>query len=468
MHINWRGDVMLSVVCVLRRGLKVGICYSDSIVLQNKKIPVEKVYSFPMALDVISHQGKYLVVSRETACWIVLENKKQLLFFELLKDHTIKEAINLFDGSEEDAICVITQIEARRFDSVEVHPVEEKTCMIYLTSACNLHCPHCYLSAGIAHENELSTKEIKELLALLSKEGIRELTLSGGEISVRKDLPEILSYAKELSFETKLLTNGTLWTPETVAAAAKLISAVQISVDGYSEEENAKVRGKGNFDKSLDTLDRFLEHDISVQLAITPFPEHGLRSKIERYAQFGIELNAKYSDKDFKILFTTGIMDGRELKLTDKDREEYKLIMQMVTTRYLGEDASDYPFVLTHKSRKIMDNCSYGCLYISSNGDVNMCSRAGLKPVANIRKDDFSEILKLSKQANKVSNVNNLIPCKDCCLKYICGGGCRVAEFKAFKNGDAYLKEQPIRSCTKEHKEYYYDLMIRTNSRIFI
>ena len=268
--------------------------------LQNKNIPLDKVYSFPTSLDVIQYQGKFLVVSRETACWIVLENEEQLLFFELLRNHSIKDALNSFEGNEKDAIWVITQIEARRLDSDEIHPVEEKTCMIYLTSACNLRCPHCYLSAGKALEKELSTKEIKDLLLLLHKEGIKELTFSGGEISVRKDLLEILAFAKELSFETKLLTNGTLWDTESIEVASKLISAIQISVDGYSEEENAKIRGKGNFIKSLDTLDRFLENGISAQLAITPFPERGLRGKIEKYAQFGIELNAKYSDKDFK------------------------------------------------------------------------------------------------------------------------------------------------------------------------
>ena len=245
--------------------------------LQNKNIPLDKVYSFPTSLDVIQYQGKFLVVSRETACWIVLENEEQLLFFELLRNHSIKDALNSFEGNEKDAIWVITQIEARRLDSDEIHPVEEKTCMIYLTSACNLRCPHCYLSAGKALEKELSTKEIKDLLLLLHKEGIKELTFSGGEISVRKDLLEILAFAKELSFETKLLTNGTLWDTESIEVASKLISAIQISVDGYSEEENAKIRGKGNFIKSLDTLDRFLENGISAQLAITPFPEHGLR-----------------------------------------------------------------------------------------------------------------------------------------------------------------------------------------------
>ena len=127
--------------------------------LQNKNIPLDKVYSFPTSLDVIQYQGKFLVISRETACWIVLENKEQLLFFELLKDHSIKDALNSFEGNEKDAIWVITQIEARRFDSDEIHPVEEKTCMIYLTSACNLRCPHCYLSAGKALERELSTNQ---------------------------------------------------------------------------------------------------------------------------------------------------------------------------------------------------------------------------------------------------------------------------------------------------------------------
>ena len=84
--------------------------------LQNKNIPLDKVYSFPTSLDVIQYQGKFLVVSRETACWIVLENEEQLLFFELLRNHSIKDALNSFEGNEKDAIWVITQIEARRLD----------------------------------------------------------------------------------------------------------------------------------------------------------------------------------------------------------------------------------------------------------------------------------------------------------------------------------------------------------------
>jgi radical SAM protein with 4Fe4S-binding SPASM domain len=434
---------------------------------KEKSISVEKVYSFPDSIDVIKHNEKYLIIARDTACWIVLDNAEQLSFLELLRELSIKDALGKFEGSYEDAISVITQIEARRFDSLEVVPVKEKTCMIYLTSACNLRCPHCYLSAGKARDDELTTDEIKALLTVLSKEGVKELTFSGGEICLRDDLMEILRFAKQLSFETKLLTNGTLWTRAQIDAAAQLISAVQISIDGYSEEENAKVRGEGNFLKALKVLDGFLMHDISVQLAITPFPERDLKTKIEDYARFGIELNAKYLGRDFKILFTTGIMDGRELKLTDNERDTYKAIMETVTSRYLGEDASDYPFILTHKSRKIMDNCSYGCLYVSSNGDIQMCSRSGLKPVANIRKDSFAKIMELSKSASNASNVNNLVPCKDCCLKYICGGGCRVVEFKAFKEGPAVLSELPIRPCSKEKKDYFYDLMIRTNKSIF-
>ena len=434
---------------------------------QEKKISTDKRYSFPSEIEIVRYHQKYLIISVNTACWIVAENEKQLYFFNLLRENTIGRSLELFNGESEDAIWIITQIEARQFDSLDTVPVKEKTCMIYLTSACNLRCPHCYLSAGQAQEGELSTSEIKQLLKSLSEEGIKELTFSGGEICIRQDLIEILSYAKGLSFETKLLTNGTLWTQSMIDDVAKLVSSVQISIDGFSEAENSKIRGIGNFAKALTTLERFLSHNISVQLAVTPFPEAGLANKIEEYAKFGIELNAKYEHKDFKILFTTGIMDGRNLTLSNEEREQYKTIMQTVTAKYLGEEATDYPFILTHKSRKIMDNCSYGCLYIWSNGDVYMCSRSGLTPIANIRTNSLESIMEFSRIANKSSNVNNLLSCKNCCLKYICGGGCRVVEFDAFKKGPALLSKEPIRDCSKEQKEYFYDLMIRTNKSIF-
>src|SRR6202795_4439016 len=77
-----------------------------------------------------------------------------------------------------------------------------------LTYRCNERCVHCYLD----HEDhgEMTTSEIRDLLDQLAEAGVFFLTLSGGEILMRKDFFEILEYARSKMFCVKLKTNGVL------------------------------------------------------------------------------------------------------------------------------------------------------------------------------------------------------------------------------------------------------------------
>ena len=58
---------------------------------------------------------------------------------------------------------------------------------------------------------------------------------------MRKDLTSILQLAKELQLSITIMTNGILWTEPLVEQAAKCVSAIQISIDGFNEEENLEV-----------------------------------------------------------------------------------------------------------------------------------------------------------------------------------------------------------------------------------
>ncbi len=66
-----------------------------------------------------------------------------------------------------------------------------------LTYRCNERCIHCYLD----HEDhgEMTTTEIKSLLDQFAEAGVFFLTLSGGEILLRKDFFEILEYARAIA-----------------------------------------------------------------------------------------------------------------------------------------------------------------------------------------------------------------------------------------------------------------------------
>lgn len=437
----------------------------------NKSIDVHKKYVFPNELAIVNHKGVILVISTNTANWIVLRNEQQLHFFDLLRNHTISGAIDRFDGTEMDSRYVITQIEAKSFDKTDVISHFTQRLHMYLTNACNLRCPHCYMFAGVKDERELSIEEVFYVLDCFRKSGGLAVTFSGGEICMRSDLFEIVKYAYDLGLEIQLMTNGVLWTDSLIERISPFVSNVQISIDGYSEEENMRIRGKGNFEKALETCDKFVKTCKSVQIAITPLFTENFENKSTEYANFGKNLIQKYNNYEFRVVFSGELLDGREIALSKEQKKLYKQYIDLIYRKCFG-NITDASFIEARKKKEIKDSCSFGNLTISASGDVYFCGRIPfLKKAANIRTDSFERIVHLSTIARKYSNINSLRPCNTCELKFICGGGCRIDYFPELTScadiEALNIESVRPRQCSIKEKEYYYDLMIRTNEMIF-
>src|SRR2546427_250611 len=120
--------------------------------------------------------------------------------------------------------------------------------MIELTYGCNLRCVHCYNPTHQA-KDELSTVQITALIDQLAAVGCLELGLTGGEIFTRRDLFEIMAYAKGKGFAITLLTNATLITPERADRIQALHPrSVEISIYGATQETYEQVtRIPGSF-----------------------------------------------------------------------------------------------------------------------------------------------------------------------------------------------------------------------------
>ena len=436
-----------------------------------RRIDLHKHYQIPDKTTTVRYKGYILVVADNVANWIVLENDSQLEFYELLKSLPLDEALESFKGDFVDARKTVIQLEAKQFENTEVKRTKAGRMHIYLTNACNMRCPQCYMYAGDKAENELTTAELEQLLRLYARHGGKSVTFSGGEICMRKDLYELVLCGYHQGLSVQLLTNGILWTDVMIEKIAPLVSSVQISIDGFDEKTNAKIRGKGSFEKALDNLNKFIASGVHTELAITPFYDATLSKNYVKYVEFAKSLLEKYKDNGFKVIFSGELMDGRNLKLTSQQQDEYVSIMEKVNAMCYGETAIEDAFVSARKNREIKTNCTYGCLNVSAMGDVYYCSRVGsLKPFANIRTSDFSKILRLSENASEASEVEHLTPCKDCELKYICGGGCRIKYFKDFTHCTDFEHVDCLllsRTCSIKDKEYFYDLMLRTNHRLY-
>lgn len=74
-----------------------------------------------------------------------------------------------------------------------------KSANLRLGLECNEDCLFC----TVANDNEfdMATNEVKKTILRLSKGGIRRLTLTGGEPTLRKDLLELIAYAKKTNIK---------------------------------------------------------------------------------------------------------------------------------------------------------------------------------------------------------------------------------------------------------------------------
>ena len=204
-----------------------------------------------------------------------------------------------------------------------------------MTRRCNLKCVHCYAQAkDMEFKGELSTEEGKALIDDLASFGSPVMLFSGGEPTMRKDLPELAAYAREKGMRAVISTNGTLIDKPLAKKLKEVgLSYVGISLDGI-RETNDKFRGmSGAFDAALRGLHNCQDEGIKV----------GLRFTINKQNVRDIPAIFYLLEKEKipRICFYHLVYAGRGSKMVDEDlsleesRQAVDLIMER--TRKLHE-----------------------------------------------------------------------------------------------------------------------------------
>lgn len=130
-----------------------------------------------------------------------------------------------------------------------------------VTEACNFRCRYClpdgYEKTG---PGELGTAEIGRLLGSLALAGFTKLRLTGGEPTVRRDLPEILELAVRTGGfrQIALSTNG--WNLKRLAKPffSAGLTHVNVSVDSLDPSRFRELTGRPELDAVLDGIEECL------------------------------------------------------------------------------------------------------------------------------------------------------------------------------------------------------------------
>jgi len=156
----------------------------------------------------------------------------------------------------------------------EAHKQLPCSVLIEVTDRCNLNCAVCFADSGRGEAEDPSLEKISRLLGrAMAAAGPCNLQLSGGEPTLREDLPEIVEVARRIGYSfIQINTNGLRLAAdkeyiERLQAAG--LSSVFLQFDGVDDEIYRSLRGRALLDKKLLAVRNCKEAGLGVVLVPT-------------------------------------------------------------------------------------------------------------------------------------------------------------------------------------------------------
>jgi uncharacterized radical SAM superfamily Fe-S cluster-containing enzyme len=220
--------------------------------------------------------------------------------------------------------------------------------IIDVTNRCNLQCPICFANAAAAgYVYEPTFEQIKEMLRNLRANRPTPppaVQLSGGEPTLRDDLPEIVRAAKEAGFwHVEVNTNG-IRLAKDLDFVKRLreagVSTIYLQFDGVTPEPTIKARGVDILPLKLKAIENFRKAGVnSIVLVVTL-----VRGVNDRQLGDIIRFAAKNKDVVRCVNVQPVSFAGR---ISQKDRERWRItipdFMKAVEEQTIGQiKASDF------------------------------------------------------------------------------------------------------------------------------
>ena len=341
------------------------------------------------------------------------------------------------------------------------------------TRACLLACKHCRASAtAAALPGELSTSEGKEFIDQVAGFGrpYPILVLTGGDCLLRKDIFELVDYAKVIGIPVALSPSVTpMLTPEMIQKIVSSgVKAVSISLDGSTAQTHEGVRGiAGHFKQTVDAIRALSSSGLTVQINTTV-----MRANVGELAEIA-QIVSDSGAHIWEVFFLVQVGRGEVTEAVSADEHEdichflfdasqYGFIVRtveapffrrIVNRRIAGDPAPDtnlYQSISTQlldlmgpptsrlRAHTTATRDGKGILFIAYDGEVYP---AGFLPhgLGNIRNNSIATIYREDPLLLQIRASNFSGRCGYCEYADLCGGS-RARAFAA--TGDA-LGEDP-------------------------
>ena len=326
-----------------------------------------------------------------------------------------------------DGACAIHELDLETVMPFSARPSAPYRMDLAITYRCNNDCAHCY-NARERNFPELHTENWKHILDQLWALGVPHIVFTGGEATLRSDLPELIAHAESNGQITGLNTNARRLADEKYVQ--KLLDAgldhVQITVESRDEQIHDQMMcAKGAFKQTIRGLQNVLDTKLYVMTNTTMLRTnvHTIPETLDFLADLGVPtigLNALiYSGHGLTV--GTGLRE-RELQpildmAVQKTSEHGQRLIWYTPTQYCNFDPTQSNLGVKGCTASLYSMC------IESNGNVLPC-QSYYVPLGNLLTDPWESIWnhKLSVQLRERRGLP--AKCEGCPVVAECGGGC--------------------------------------------
>lgn len=331
-----------------------------------------------------------------------------------------------------------------------------------VTSACNLRCIHCHVTADTPAPDELNTNEAKRFIDGIARvDEFRMLVYTGGEPLVRKDIFELMHHSKQAGLINVIATNGTLIDEETAFRLKEEgLATAAVSLDSSRTEVHDFVRHKTNaYDAAMRGIRALKKAGIPLQINATAmqYNFNDLDELLELVDDLGSGIMLMYQlvpvGRGDAIRDATLSINENErlLKFLARKQKEISTIVEPVAGPqywpYLMEQRGLKNPLWLKAAEQVFHGCAAGrgFVYIKANGDVWPCPFVEVS-AGNVREHSFDHIWRTSEVFQALRHREHTLKgaCGDCRYRTLCGG-CRGRAMAC--TGD-FLAEDP--SCFLE------------------
>ncbi|MFH1552221.1 MAG: radical SAM protein [Candidatus Omnitrophota bacterium] len=292
-----------------------------------------------------------------------------------------------------------------------------------LTDKCNLKCIYCYADERVGKKQKLQHRDYLELVDSINNISRDvKIALTGGEPLMASYALDVAEYAKKKGNQVHLISNGILINKENAERIAEVFDLIKISLDGSTRQVHDFHRGEASYDRTEAAIELLIRNNASLQISMTVTKKNigDIESMVSKYG----------SRLSFAPLFKAG--RARKKKgLAVTGSEYYKALSSIEGVDPLGYLCSS----LDATKRRRITKCATGDgeISISDTGDVYPCHLLHLPQflAGNVREQPLEFIYQTSEKLKvcRELTVSKIKGCRECDIRFICGGACRARAF---------------------------------------